>query len=211
MDGVLLDTERLAVAGWVEASASYGLDVPYELALQTVGLDKWQSKALLTQRMGSDFPYDEVRDLRNSLTKRMILTDGVPVKPGARELIGLLRSRDIPCAVATSTQRLRAVDLLERSLMISEFQSVVCVEDVEKAKPAPDIFLEAASRLGVPPESCIVFEDSGPGLLAAHRAGMIPVLVPDIGVVADEVRRLAMVICESLTDAIPLVDDATRS
>ena len=87
---------------------------------------------------------------------------------------------------------------------------IVCGDEIEHGKPAPDIYLKTAARLGVDPGECLVFEDSGPGLLAAHRAGMIPVLVPDIGEVPDHVRGLAVATCDSLADAIPLVDDATR-
>ncbi|WP_455381129.1 HAD family hydrolase [Salinispira pacifica] len=210
MDGLLLDTERLAVTGWVEAAAALGFDLPYEFALATVGLDRSQSKQMLLHRMGQDFPYEEVRELRNAINARKIEADGVPLKPGGRELIGLLLSKRIPFAQATSTQRSRAEELLSRSGIRADFTVVLCGDEVEKGKPAPEIYLKTADRLGVPAEECLVFEDSGPGLLAAHRAGMTPVLVPDIGEVAEEIRVLATAICETLLDAIPLVDDATR-
>lgn len=210
MDGLLLDTERLAVDGWVEAAGALGFDMPYKLALATVGLDRTQSRELLLHRLGRDFPYDDVRDLRNSINARKIETEGIAVKIGGRELLGLLRARSIPCAVATSTQRSRAEDLLARSNVLPELSVVVCGDEIEKGKPAPDIYLRTASHLGVEPGRCLVFEDSAPGLLAAHRAGMIPVLVPDIGELPDSVKELAVATCDSLADAIPLVDDATR-
>ncbi len=210
MDGLLLDTERLAVDGWVKAAGALGFDLPFELALATVGLDRTQSKELLLHRLGRDFPFEEVRDLRNSINARKIEAEGVAVKAGGRELIGLLRARSIPCAVATSTQRSRANDLLGRSRMLPDLAVLVCGDEIEHGKPAPDIYLKTAAHLGIEPGRCLVFEDSGPGLLAAHRAGMVPVLVPDIGEVPDSVRELAVATCDSLADAIPLVDDATR-
>jgi HAD superfamily hydrolase (TIGR01509 family) len=210
MDGLLLDTEHLAVWGWITAARSFGFEIAEDIVLSTVGLDRTQTDHLLGDLMGGDFPVKEVRDLRNRLILDRIDRDGVPVKPGARELIGLLRSRNIPCAVATSTQRSRADHLLGKSLILPNLSAVVCGDEIPNAKPAPDIYREAARLLSVPTSACLVFEDSAPGITAAHRAGTIPILVPDLGHVPNAARAHAVIICDSLSDAIPLVDHALR-
>ena len=211
MDGLLLDTERLFVSCWLEAAEAMGFHLAEDLVLATVGLSKFQTFELLRGDQGQSFPAEEVRDLRNRFALDRIRATGVPVKPGAHALLGLLAARGVPCAVATSTDRARAVDLLRRSDILQGLSALICGDEIEHPKPSPDIYLEAARQLSVSPAACIVFEDSAPGLTAAYRAGMIPIHVPDIGVVPETTRKLAHVVCHSLTDAIPLIDDALRS
>ncbi|HUX50478.1 MAG TPA: HAD family phosphatase [Spirochaetia bacterium] len=211
MDGLLLDTERLFVSCWMEAGAAMGFHLAEDLVLATVGLSKFQTFELLRSDQGQSFPAEEVRELRNRLALDRIRSTGVPVKPGARRLLGLLAARGVPYAVATSTDRARAIDLLTQSDILPGLGALVCGDEIEHPKPAPDIYLEAARQLDVSSAACIVFEDSAPGLTAAYRAGMVPIHVPDIGVVPEATRRLAYVVCESLTDVIPLIDDALRS
>jgi beta-phosphoglucomutase-like phosphatase (HAD superfamily) len=85
----------------------------------------------------------------------------------------------VPCAVATSTRRTRACAKLERVALLSRFAALVGGDEIARGKPAPDIFLEAAARLGVQPADCLVLEDSAPGLAGAIAAGMSAIMVPD--------------------------------
>jgi HAD superfamily hydrolase (TIGR01509 family) len=114
------------------------------------------------------------------------------------ELLDFIESRDVPKVVATSTPRKAAIPRLEKCGLLHRFKSVSCGDDVAKGKPAPDLFLMAAATIPMPPEKCIVLEDSEAGVTGAHAAGMTVCMVPDLKQPADDVRKLAQGVYESL-------------
>jgi HAD superfamily hydrolase (TIGR01509 family) len=132
--------------------------------------------------------------------------EGVPRKPGLVELLELLRARDVPRAVATSTAGRLARHKLEQAGVGGYFEVIVGGDEVAHGKPAPDIFLAAADRLRQQPTRCAVLEDSGPGIRAAYDAGMVPILIPDGRPPAEETRRLAAFVVESLAAVTPILD-----
>ncbi len=180
MDGLMFDTERLAVDAWIEAGAAFGYEFRRPVIEGTVGLDKEGSRTALVGAYGPDLPYDSIRALRIELSARRIAASGVPVKRGLHELLRFLGEKGILLAVATSTDRARVARLLEGAGIASFFQAVVCGNEVSRNKPDPEIYRAAAARLGVAPEFCIALEDSPSGIAAAHGAGMLPIMVPDI-------------------------------
>ncbi len=180
MDGLMFDTERVAVDSWVAAAEQLGYAVGREVFLAMVGTAAGSMKPILAKLYGESFPYDELRRLRLEIAALHLDEYGVPVKEGLRELLAFLRAAGIPMAVATSTNRARVEPLLARSGVAGFFQVVVCGDEVLRCKPAPEIYLSAAARLGTSPGRCLVLEDSRIGIAAAHAAGAIPVMVPDL-------------------------------
>ena len=138
---------------------------------------------------------------RRDLEYAHIDQHGAPTKPGLTSLLDWLEMRAMPRAVATSSGRASADRLLQSAGVRARFEIIVGGDDVANGKPAPDLFLLAADRLGVAPSDCVVLEDSGPGIHAAHRAGMRPILVPDLQQPTDEVQALAYRVCKSLHEA----------
>ena len=136
---------------------------------------------------GDGFHIDEFRQHYSGHTRRLLET-GVPLKPGVVELLDFLAGRGLPLAVATSAGRSTAEHHLGRAGLLDRFDAVATRDDVERPKPHPDVYLEAARRLGVAPERCIAFEDSNIGLSAAHAAGAMAFMVPDILEPLPEVR-----------------------
>lgn len=122
----------------------------------------------------------------------------VPKKPGLDELLALLDSRHIPKAVATSTRRKIAVTQLAANGLLDRFDAIATGDEVANGKPAPDLFLLAAQRLGADPAACLVLEDAEPGVIAAHRAGMQVYMVPDLQPVSSTTERLAAGVFRSL-------------
>ncbi len=113
----------------------------------------------------------------------------VPIKAGVVERPGpSWPSAACPAASPHRPLRATAESHLGRAGLLARFATLVARDDVERAKPFPDIYLEAARRLGVPPGNCLAFEDSSPGLTAAHAAGTMAIMVPDILQPSDEVR-----------------------
>jgi beta-phosphoglucomutase family hydrolase len=111
-------------------------------------------------------------DRKEELYRELIRRDGVTPLPGARELLTMLKSADVPCAVGSSTARVNIETIFDMTGLREFFRAVVTAEDVKRGKPAPDVFLTAAQRIGAEPSHCIVFEDALVGIEAAHAGGM---------------------------------------
>ena len=182
MDGLMFDTERLAVEAWIEAAAEFGCEFGRPVVEGTVGLDREGSRAALIGAYGPGLPYDSIRARRIELSARRIAAQGVPVKEGLFELLRLLAGKGFSLAVATSTDRARVTKLLDGAGVAGYFQAVVCGDEVSRNKPDPEIYRAAAAKLGIAPGQCLALEDSPSGIAAAHGAGMLPIMIPDIAI-----------------------------
>ena len=209
MDGLMIESERALLQCWREASQELGLEVEDALWLSFVGLSDRACQALLRERFGDE---DTLRALLHGLQVRYDahVEAGLPLKEGVLELLALLEERGIPRAVVTSTRRERALQKLTSTGLLPHFHDVVAGNEVKHTKPAPDIYLLAAQRLGVAPSLCVVLEDSVPGVRAALAAGMTPIQVPDLVVPDDAVRALGHRIVDSLVHARALIEPALR-
>ena len=180
MDGTLLDTERLSKRAWPIAATRLGVAFDADLPLAMVGHNTRDCARMIVARHGPAFPVDALlqamRDAYDDLAER----EGIVVMPGARDLVAWLAAQGIALGVATSTRRARAEAKLAAAGLLPHFAVLVGGDEVEHGKPAPDIYLAAAGRLGQPPARCVAVEDSEAGYLSAHRAGMTVALVPDL-------------------------------
>ena len=201
MDGLMLDTERMALRAWRRASKEFGSEMSDELAFSIVGRNVPDTRAILQEVLGEDFPLEACWNRTNELYAADISENGIPLKPGLEELLDFLEDKSIDTAVATSTYRALATHKLELTGLISRFKSIVAGDEVDNGKPAPDIFLAAAKSLDAAPDKCVVLEDSVSGVRAAHAADMIPIMVPDLAQPADEIRSLAYAVVSDLHEA----------
>jgi len=209
MDGLMIESERALLQCWRGASQELGLDVEDALWLSFVGLSDRACHALLRERFGDE---DTLQALLHGLQVRYDaqIEAGLPLKAGVLELLALLEERGIPRAVVTSTRRERALQKLTSTGLLPHFHEVVAGNEVQHTKPAPDIYLLAAQRLGVAPSQCVVLEDSLPGVRAALAAGMTPIQVPDLVIPDDAVRALGHRIVDSLVHAQALIEPALQ-
>jgi len=123
---------------------------------------------------------------------------GVALKAGVVELLDHLDAVGIPRAIATSSSHPTVTRTLTPSGILPRFDAVVASGDYARGKPNPDPFLTAAERLGMAPEHCLALEDSHNGVRAAHAAGMMTVMVPDLLEATDEMRAKCLAIAKSL-------------
>ncbi len=202
MDGLLLDSERVALDSFARAAAELHLPWRREVGLSMVGLNSRESDRRVQLAFGGDYPVDLLRERFGLLYGAAIERGEIPVKPFAHELLQGLQERRIPRAVATSTQRDRAVAKLTRAGLLPYFTALACGDEVARSKPAPDIFLLAAERLGAGPAQCLVLEDSNAGVRGAVAAGMHAVMVPDLLEPDEEVLRLKVQRADSLKDVL---------
>ena len=176
----MIDTERLALKAWQLAGADFGYPISDDIFIAMVGRNRWDSDRTLVEVFGADFPVDAVRKRYRTYVDGWIDEGKLVVKSGLLELLGFLDEISMPRAVATSTEYDRAIYKLSLTDLLDYFPIVIAGDQVQKGKPAPDIFLVASAQLDVPPESCLVLEDSDAGIQAAYEARMTPVMIPDM-------------------------------
>ena len=177
-DGTMMDSESL----WCEAFREwiydhYGFVMPEELFIRNSGSDgsliceevKRQTGQDMVLKEMMDWSYDQVHVRANSLE----------LLPGVMDLLKAAKARGLKISTGTSSRAYRVIAQLERLDAMQYFDALSTVDLVEHAKPAPDIYLKAAELLAVKPEECLVIEDSANGVLAAERAGMRCLIVPN--------------------------------
>jgi beta-phosphoglucomutase-like phosphatase (HAD superfamily) len=180
MDGLMLDTELLALRAWDEAAAALGVPFDRVLALRMVGHNFRDCTAMVRTHYPFDYPVDELLVSWHATYDAVVAREGIAVKTGVHELLDWLDVNAIPRAVATSTRRERAEHKLADAGLLPRFQALVGGDEVARGKPAPDIYFEAAARLKVAATGCVVLEDSEPGVRGALAAGMRVIMIPDL-------------------------------
>ena len=205
MDGVLFDTERLGMIQQLKACREMGYPVTEALLMRTMGSSMAAARVILLNALGQDFPYEKMIGRWTELTFEDMAQNGIPQKPGVRELLGVLNERGIKAAVATSNNRSIVDRYMEQAGLTNSFDVVVCGDSIQKSKPDPDIYLLAAEKLGVAPVDCMGVEDSVNGVKAVRAAGMKSVMVPDMIPYTSELAAYVDYCVPTLHDVIPLL------
>ena len=206
MDGLMIDTERLLMRFWLEAAHRLGYDLKREHVLGIRSLAAKYAVPKLQKEIGEDFDYFKVRELRKQLMNEEIEKTGIEEKPGLGELLDYLKAKHYKIAVATATDLPRTTKYLKSLGKIHYFDKIVCAPMVENGKPAPDIYLEAAKQLETDPAECMALEDSPNGILSAYRAGIMPVMVPDLTQPDEETEKWMYCCVPDLSKVIPLLE-----
>ena len=195
MDGLLIASESVALESMDAAATTMGLDIPHAVAQRLIGLGRDGGSRVLSSALGAEFPLEAFWQAWHHVYLDRV-AQGIPAKLGAKSALAALQNAGIRTAVATSTDTPHARLKLEKAGLLPFFDAVVGRDLVASAKPAPDLYLEAAKRLDVNAQHCWAFEDSLPGLTAALAAGAKTHWVPDIAIIAahelpSEVEQIA--------------------
>ena len=205
MDGLVLDSETLFTRFWREAANLLGYPMTVEQSYGMRSLGKALGQPYLESLFGSGIDYTTVRNKRIELMSAYVAEHGIAPKPGIYELLDYLDAAGIPAAIASSSpmdaieKHLSAVNLKHR------FRKLCSAHNIPNGKPAPDIYLLAARELGLKPEECLALEDSPTGILAAYRAGCLPIMVPDLDQPNEKTQALLYAKADSLTDVIDIL------
>lgn len=209
-DGTLHDTEKVFLQAW--RLAAEDLDVPdIEATVRDCTGVNLPDTAVYWANKYPQIRFDTYL-ARRDYHFNEIVRDGVPIKEGSVELLTYLQERGYPVGMATSTPYRTVMEHLERTDMTRFFlpDAIITGDMVRRGKPDPEIFLLAASRLGMVPGDCVGVEDSNNGIRAVLAAGMRAVFVPDLTPPAEDVRGRIWRVCGSLTDLIPLIEAKER-
>lgn len=205
MDGLMFDTERLSCAMWKKAGAEKGYDIHESIFSEIIGSNVTETERIFKAQYGQDFPYHMLRKIRLHYTDLSLQKNGVPVKKGLFILLSFLKEKGMKRAVATSTNKARALEVISLAGILQDFDCIVGGDDVAKSKPEPDIFLETARRMNVDPAGCIVLEDSEKGVNAALAAGMYPVMIPDLTPPSPMIINKGISVCATLDEVAHLI------
>lgn len=178
MDGLMVDTEPLYKTAWQAACAELGFELNDERYAKIVGRPLPDCERVLAEEFGPTFPLDTLRARWPAIWRDEVGRLGIQTKPGLEELLALATEHALDVAVATSTNADWANSTLERAGLSNRFEVIVTGDQIARGKPAPDIYLEVARRLGVAPAACVAIEDSEAGIQSIAAAGMIGILVP---------------------------------
>lgn len=202
MDGTLLDTQRICIPAWEYAGEKQGFKGAGKLMPLVCGMNLNGSNKVLTDR----FPTVDLEKFRAD--SRQYIIDNLEVRfmKGAKELLDYLKGRGIKIGLATGTSRPSVLHHLNEVNALEYFDALVCGTEIEKGKPAPDIFLKVAEEMDVNPKTCFVFEDSPNGIIAGYKAGMKTIGIPDVVTFSDDIKSLMYCELEDLSQAIKIFE-----
>jgi HAD superfamily hydrolase (TIGR01509 family) len=209
MDGLLFDNERLYGEAILTAAREVGCAMSHDVFLQLIGRSREINHRFLKEYYGADYPLEDLIAVWGRHFLALVEAD-LPLKPGVAELLDLLDALRLPRAIATSNSLSAVRRNLDSHGFADRFHAVVAHGDYANGKPAPDPFLKAAERLGVPPALCLALEDSHNGIRAASAAGMMAIMVPDLIPPTDEIRGLCTHVAADLHDVRRLIDMGRR-
>ncbi len=199
MDGLLFDTESLYRKGWTLAAADFGQEDCEEFKDAVCGT----SGKIMEGVVHKYYPEVDVNafiDYCLNFVHESLKVE-VPQKDGVKDILEYGRRHNLKMAVASSSPK----ELIERNLKMTGltdyFDALVSGQEVAKGKPEPDIFLLAASQLGLDPTDCYVFEDGFNGIHAGHRAGCKVIMIPDQNLPTEEIKKLCHGIFRNLSFA----------
>lgn len=200
MDGTLFDTQKICIPAWEYGGIVQGVKGMGGCIADVCGMNEigW------TTYIEENYPELDVEKFKKDMREYIIENGKVKFKDGAEELLEFLCENNIKYAIASGSSKKTILHHLGEVGALDKFDIFVGGKDVENGKPAPDIFLLAAEKLGAKPEECFVFEDSGNGIRAAHSAGMKCIGIPDVAIFKEEEKALMFAELNNFSEAINL-------
>lgn len=202
MDGLLLDTERVCMSIFKQACEAQNVPFLEDVYLSIIGRNSAGIEQTIREGYGPSLDYPALHNEWRVRYNAVVKHQAIPVKTGVIELLQWLKDQGIPAAVATSTNKDVAEIKLSLAGLDQYFDHITTGCEVSHGKPHPEIYLLAASRLGVDSKLCLAFEDSNNGVRSAIAANMQTYQIPDLVEPCVEVKALKPIIRRSLLDVL---------
>ena len=199
LDGTITDTEQFYRLAWPEALGRFGYKCDPDVALELRSLGRPFAPLKFKEWYGEDFDYDKVRAVRKEIIEEY-LKPGIPLKPGAEEILSWLREQGITVALATANDLPRTKRYLGRIGLLDAFDKIICADMVKQGKPAPDIYAFACENLGLSPKETFAVEDSPNGVRSAYDAGCNVIMIPDLTEPDEDLKKLLYARLDCLVD-----------
>lgn len=205
MDGLLFDSERVVQRSWNIVGERMGFPEMGNHIYHTIGLNVDGRQAYFEKAIGPDFPMESFSQQTREVFHAIADREGVPLKPGAKELLIYAKTKGYKLAVASSSRRKHGMRLLSEEGIDVFFDEMIFGDMVTVAKPDPEIYLTACEQIQVKTYRAIALEDAPNGVKAAYRAHMIPVMVPDLVMPDCQVRQMCYRVYKDLFEVIQLL------
>lgn len=202
MDGVIFDSERLVLDCWEKVGEKYGIADIRQVFTECIGTNNRKTQEIVYAHYGASFPYEEFRKEASVFFQKYLKDEGLPVKKGVRELLQYLQKEGIPIGLASSTRQAVVEEELRQAGLCDYFQVIMGGDKLKRSKPEPDIYLMTCEKMGTFPENTYAIEDSHNGIRSAYSAGMMPIMVPDLLQVTDEMKEKSVAIFDDLLQVI---------
>ena len=208
MDGLMVDTESLATEAFIHSAKKQGYDMTKEETLLVLGFttksiyDFWENYFKNSDVSGKQLVDDHYKYIED-----ILFTTGPRKMPYIEELLKYLKESNYKVAVASSSNMDHIINNMEKTGLKKYIDEFASGAEVENGKPAPDVFLLAAKRLGVKPEECLVLEDSKAGVIAGSSAGAKVIMIPDMFKPDEVCKEKAYRIVNNLGEVISILEE----
>lgn len=205
MDGLMFDTEKIAGMCLKEAASKYGYTVTDEIRFKLLGRSKKDNRKTLKEAFGDDYPFEKISTMSMEIRKDYLNKNGLPVKPGLKNLLQYLKEHNIKTAVASSSNQDLVVQYLKMSGVYDKIDFIIAGDQVSHSKPNPEIFLNVIKHFDIKCNEALVLEDSRSGILAAHNGGIPVICIPDLVKHEDKINDLTLAVLNNLNEVIKYI------
>ncbi len=205
MDGLIFDSERVVQRSWNRAGEVLGIPEMGEHIYHTIGFNVVRREAYFRTAISKDFPMEQFNELTRAFFREIVAAEGLAMKPGVKELLSYAKEKGYRLAVASSSRREHAVDLLTKAGVYDYFDGSVFGDMVKNAKPDPEIYRTACEVIGAAPEKTVALEDAPAGVRSAAGAGLRAIMIPDLVQPDEETMKDVWKKYDTLLDVLALL------
>jgi HAD superfamily hydrolase (TIGR01509 family) len=200
MDGLLLDTETIALSTFTDACREFSFQPDLHVYFRCIGTTATRTKEILTKGYGENFPFKAISEVWRKKYYEETNNKPVSLKEGAQSLLLFLEKEAMKKVVVTSTRQKNAQNILAKAHILHYFDEIIGGDDVSNGKPHPEIYFTACQKLGEEPVNCLALEDSDNGVLSALNAGLWVIQIPDLVEPSAKMRANGHKIVKSLVE-----------
>ncbi|MCR0262884.1 HAD family phosphatase [[Clostridium] innocuum] len=200
MDGTLFDTETISMKAWKRVGEKLHLPTSDTFILSLIGRTRKDQQVIFDTYMPKGWPQEEACRLHTLYKKEEKQQNGVPLMGDVKGLLEMVKDKGYRIAMATSASAEDVEFNLHHAGIAPYFEIIVSEEMISQGKPAPDVYLKTAEKLGVQPQKCLVVEDSLNGVRSAYRANTTVVMIPDKVPPTKEIEPMCDYILNSLDE-----------
>lgn len=205
MDGLIFDSERVVQRSWNRAGEVLGIPEMGEHIYHTIGFNVVRREEYFRAAIREDFPMERFNELTRGFFKEIVASEGLAMKPGVKELLSYAKANGYKLAVASSSRREHAVNLLTEAGVYLYFDGSVFGDMVKHAKPDPEIYRTACEVIQAAPEETVALEDAPAGVKSAAGAGLRAIMIPDLVQPDEETMKNVWKKYDTLLDVLDLL------